>query len=276
MLFSSTHSSLVSSLVNLSLVNPSSLVYPCLVKFLLSKFLGDLKLSPKIWQASPAYYLNPDDAVGPGGGGSDGGQLKPPHPPGPSLGQLQQGQQPGQISSSPGPLRPPCKPTVCLLDVLGVKTAAVGASASAAALQGPVMDLGQEALDKYKLAGNFPQMFLFSLPWLVTVLQRWKETGFLLFSRSFKMFMFQARLSLRMSILWLSGRIYLTFAHAGCTYPGLFKLCAIGCPVSRSRTYSLPEESNTVGIRTVRKTLRWEKTVTDLAQEGVQLQRVVR
>ena len=37
-LFSSTHSILVSSLVNLSLVNPSNLVYPCLVKFLFSKF----------------------------------------------------------------------------------------------------------------------------------------------------------------------------------------------------------------------------------------------
>ena len=34
----------------------------------------------------PADYLNPDDAVGPSGGGVDGGyQLKPPQPPGPSL-----------------------------------------------------------------------------------------------------------------------------------------------------------------------------------------------
>ena len=48
-LFSSTHISLVSILVNLSLVNPSGLVYPCLVYFLLSKFLGDINLSPKIW-----------------------------------------------------------------------------------------------------------------------------------------------------------------------------------------------------------------------------------
>ena len=48
LLFSSTHSSLVSSLVILSLVNPSGLVYPCLVKSLLSKFLGDLKLSLRI------------------------------------------------------------------------------------------------------------------------------------------------------------------------------------------------------------------------------------
>ena len=94
--------------------------------------------------------------------------------------------------------------------MLGVKTAAVGASASAAAPQGPVMDLGQEALDKYRLASNFPQMFLFCLPWLVTVLPGWKGTGFLLFSKSFKLFLFQARLSLIMSILWLSGRIYLT------------------------------------------------------------------
>ena len=55
-LFSSTHSSLVSILVNLSLVNPSlvnlNLVYPCLFKFLLSKFLGDPKLSLRIWQGS--------------------------------------------------------------------------------------------------------------------------------------------------------------------------------------------------------------------------------
>ncbi len=86
-LFSSTHSSLVSSLVNLSLVNPSSLVYPCLVKFLLSKFLGDPKLYLRICQPPPAEYLNPDDAVGPGGGGVGGGdQLKPPQPPVPSLG----------------------------------------------------------------------------------------------------------------------------------------------------------------------------------------------
>ena len=42
-LFSSTHISLVSILVNLSLVNPSGLVYPCLVKSLLPKILGDLK-----------------------------------------------------------------------------------------------------------------------------------------------------------------------------------------------------------------------------------------
>ena len=53
-LFSSTHRSLVSSLVNLSLVNPSGLVYPCLFKFLLSKFLGDPKLSLRIWQGSPS------------------------------------------------------------------------------------------------------------------------------------------------------------------------------------------------------------------------------
>ena len=102
------------SLVNLSLVNPSlvnlSLLYPCLVYFLLSKFLWDPKLYLRIWQGSPAEYLNPDDAVGPGGGGvGDDDQLKPPQPPGPSL----------------GPLRPPCKPTGCLLDVLGVKTVPV-------------------------------------------------------------------------------------------------------------------------------------------------------
>ena len=90
--------------------------------------------------------------------------------------------------------------------MLGVKTAAVGASACAAAPQGPVMDLGQEALHKYKLDSNF------SFPWLVTVLQGWKGTGFLLFSRSFKMFLLQARLSLKMSILLLSGRLYLTCA----------------------------------------------------------------
>ena len=64
-LFSSTHS----SLVHLGLVNPSlvnlSLIYPCLVQFLLSKFLGDPKLSLSIWQGPPAEYLNPDDAVGP-------------------------------------------------------------------------------------------------------------------------------------------------------------------------------------------------------------------
>ena len=44
-LFSSTHISLVSILVNLSLVNPSGLVYPCLVYFLLSKFLGNINFS---------------------------------------------------------------------------------------------------------------------------------------------------------------------------------------------------------------------------------------
>ena len=57
------------------------------------------------------------------------------------------------------------------------------------------MDLGQEALHKYKLDSYF------SFLWLVTVLQGCEGTGFLLFSRLFKMFMFQARLSLRMSIL---------------------------------------------------------------------------
>ena len=39
-LFSSTHINLVSILVNLTLVNPSGLVYPCLVKSLLSKIFG--------------------------------------------------------------------------------------------------------------------------------------------------------------------------------------------------------------------------------------------
>ena len=67
------------------------------------------------------------------GGGSGGDQLKPLQPSSPSLGQLQQGQQPGQISSSPGPLMPLCEPTVYLLDVLGVRTVAVGASVCAAA-----------------------------------------------------------------------------------------------------------------------------------------------
>ena len=54
-LISSTqHSHLVSSLVNLSLVNPSlvnlSLVNPSLVKLLLSKFLRAHKQTHRIWQ----------------------------------------------------------------------------------------------------------------------------------------------------------------------------------------------------------------------------------
>ena len=113
-------------------------------------------------------------------------------------------------AQQPNPFPPPDAQQLPLFSVnpvhgvLGVRAAAVSASASAAAPQGPVVDLGQGALDKNKLASNFPQMLLFCLPWLVTVLPGWKGTGFLLFSRSFKMFLFQARLSLRMSMLWLS------------------------------------------------------------------------
>ena len=55
--------------------------------------------------------LNPDDAVGPGGGeGGGGDQLNPLQPPGPPLGQLQQGQQPGQIPTLQVPQGPLASP----------------------------------------------------------------------------------------------------------------------------------------------------------------------
>ena len=58
-LFSSTHSSLVSSLVNLSLVNPSSLVYPCLVYFLLSKFFRRPQVIPQDLVSLPSLLSQP-------------------------------------------------------------------------------------------------------------------------------------------------------------------------------------------------------------------------
>ena len=59
----------------------------------------------------PAEDLNPDDAVGPGGGGGGGGdQLNPPQPPGPPLGQLQQGQQSSQVPPLQVPQGPLANP----------------------------------------------------------------------------------------------------------------------------------------------------------------------
>ena len=68
----------------------------------------------------PAEDLNPDDAVGPGGGGGGGGdQLNPLQPPGPPLGQLQQGQQPGQIPPLQVPQGPLANPQDVYLMCVG-------------------------------------------------------------------------------------------------------------------------------------------------------------
>ena len=58
-LFSSTRISLVSILVNLSLVNPSGLVYPCLVYFLLSKFFRRHQLIPQDLVSLPSLLSQP-------------------------------------------------------------------------------------------------------------------------------------------------------------------------------------------------------------------------
>ena len=59
LLFSSTRSNLVSSLFNLSLVNPSRLVYPCLVYFLLSKFFRRHQLIPQDLVSLPRLLSQP-------------------------------------------------------------------------------------------------------------------------------------------------------------------------------------------------------------------------
>ena len=58
-LFSSTHINLVSILANLSLVNPSGLVYPCLVYFLLSKFFRRHQLIPQDLVSLPSLLSQP-------------------------------------------------------------------------------------------------------------------------------------------------------------------------------------------------------------------------
>ena len=59
LLFSSTHISLVSSLFHLSLVNPSSLVYPYLVYFLLSKFFRRPQVIPQDLVSLPSLLSQP-------------------------------------------------------------------------------------------------------------------------------------------------------------------------------------------------------------------------
>ena len=113
MLFSSTHSSLVSSLVNLSLV------YPCLVYFLLSKFLGGPQVIPQDLAELPADYIHTSDAVGPAGGDGGGGGAVQPNPQqlGPTrLNQPQLGQPqpdlplPGQVPTLQIPRGPQVLP----------------------------------------------------------------------------------------------------------------------------------------------------------------------
>ena len=58
-LFSSTHISLVSILVNLSLVNPSGLVYPCMVKSLLSTFFRRPQVVPQDLTTFPSFLSQP-------------------------------------------------------------------------------------------------------------------------------------------------------------------------------------------------------------------------
>ena len=63
-------------------------------------------------RAPPQGGLNPDDAVdgGGGGGGGVGDQLNPRQPPGPPLGQLQQGQLPAQVPPLQVPQGPMTNP----------------------------------------------------------------------------------------------------------------------------------------------------------------------
>ena len=81
--------------------------------------------------------------------------------------------------------------------MLGAKTAAINASACATAPLGPVIGLVYDGAIGME-GDRFP-----------------------LVHQLFKMFMFQARISLRMSILWLSGHIYLTCAQLNIIGPPL-------------------------------------------------------
>ena len=169
----STHINLVSILVNLTLVNPSGLVYPCLVKSFLPKILGDLKFYLWVWQPSPAFYLNPGDAVSHGGGGSDG------------------------FSSN----------ILSLLALLLVSSS-----------RGSILVKFLEG-DRFPLVHQLFKMFMFQANISLRMPSGRGQVSSC--SAVFSRCSCSKPVSLRMSILWLSGHIYLTCAQLNIIGPPL-------------------------------------------------------